>query len=77
MKLLTFEYNGETELGVLSADGEKVIPLSKIEINYSDMNDLIDNITEKEIEMAAAAANADTDSVPAFFMRDVKMRAPI
>ena len=77
MKLLTFEYNGETELGVLSADGEKVIPLSKIEINYSDMNDLIDNITEKEMEMAAAAANADTDSVPAFFMRDVKMRAPI
>ena len=77
MKLLTFEYNGETELGVLSADGEKVIPLSKIEINYSDMNDLIDNITEKEMEIVAAAANADTDSVPAFFMRDVKMRAPI
>ena len=77
MKLLTFEYNGKEETGILSADGEKVIPLSKLEINYSDMNDLIDNITEKEMEMAEAAANADPDSIVAFFKRDVNMRAPI
>ena len=77
MKLLTFEYNGKEELGVLSSDGKKVIPLSKLEINYSDMNDLIDNITEKEMEIADSAAWADPDSIVAFFRDDVKLRAPI
>ena len=77
MKLLTFEYNGKEGLGVLSSDREKVIPLSKLEIHYSDMNDLIENITEKEMEMAEAAAWANPESIAAFFKRDITMRAPI
>ena len=42
MKLITFEYNGVQQIGVLSKDETKVYPIK----GYSSMNELIDSYDE-------------------------------
>lgn len=87
MKLLTYEYKRQVSLGVLcGSKGRMVLPLSELGIEYRDMNDLIDNITEEERKKIREAAEAVVcelrdqtaaeDMIP-LKLSEVKLRSPI
>lgn len=48
MKLLTYQYEGNESIGLLSASKKAVLPLKELGISFSSMNDLIEHITEEE-----------------------------
>ena len=50
MKFITFKYNSKTEVGILSKDNLKVIPVKNAGVNYDDMNSLIENIKDDEMK---------------------------
>lgn len=51
MKLLTYQYDEKECLGILSVDEKSVLPLEQFGLAFSSMNDLIDHITEEQMEM--------------------------
>lgn len=52
MKFFTFEYEGLEEIGILTRDGEKMIPIDEVELSqeFFDMNDFIETHEKSDIE---------------------------
>ena len=52
MKFFTFEYEGLEEIGILTKDGEKMIPIDEVELSqeFFDMNDFIETHEKSDIE---------------------------
>ena len=58
MKLVTFLAEGKELVGVRSEDGRYYYPISALGLNYRDMNELVDCITDTERgRLAAGVAN--------------------
>ena len=49
MKLITFLYNSEETVGVITPDGQKVVPCSELGACYSDMETLASHISDEEL----------------------------
>lgn len=49
MKLITFKYDNLEQVGILTKDEKGVYPIKTLGVAYNSMNDLIENITEKEL----------------------------
>ncbi|MBR0153495.1 MAG: fumarylacetoacetase, partial [Lachnospiraceae bacterium] len=70
MKLVTYGYQGETYVGVLS--GENVIPVSAAGLPYQTMNDLVRMMTPEEKKaLERVAREGSSQAVP--FADTVKM----
>ncbi|MGN0666352.1 MAG: fumarylacetoacetate hydrolase family protein [Huintestinicola sp.] len=74
MKFLTYLYDNSEEIGVLSADENRVIPLSMLGISFSGMEQLASEITDEqlaELKDKAASCSKGMD------LSDVKILAPV
>ena len=49
MKFITYKINDNEQIGLLSNDDQNVYPLKKLGLDFNSMNDLIVNITEKQL----------------------------
>ena len=67
LKIVTFAYDNDVQVGIVSDDGQFVIPANK----FTDMYDLIENSSFEEM---LAIARVEMGAVP---MADVKLLAPI
>lgn len=67
MKLLTYCYQGNTQIGVLSADEKMIYPIN----GYRDMNDLIERASADDLKKIAAS---QANPIP---FADTQKRAPI
>lgn len=75
MKIAVFFANDKEQLGVLSFNGDQIIPISALGLDYIDMNDLIVRIGQNDLAvMAEAAQNSSSKSLP---LDKVKVLAPI
>jgi 2-keto-4-pentenoate hydratase/2-oxohepta-3-ene-1,7-dioic acid hydratase in catechol pathway len=77
MKLITYKLkeNGTEIIGILSKDEQKIYPISQFDINYSSMNNLIENISNAELELLKSKAGKENDI---FVARDNTIKtAPI
>lgn len=75
MKFITFKYNGKTEVGILSKDNSKVIPVKNAGVNYDDMNSLIENIKDDEMkQLKAVLDNTECETID---VDDITLLAPI
>ena len=52
MKLVTYEIEQKVKLGALSSDEKWIYPLSSMGIDYRCMQELIENISESELQLA-------------------------
>lgn len=52
MKFFTFEYEGLEEIGILTKDGKKIIPIDEVQLSqeFFDMNDFIETHEKSDIE---------------------------
>ena len=50
MKFITFKYNHKEQVGILNKNEQGIYPIKTLGINYTTMNDLIENITDQEME---------------------------
>ena len=57
MNFITFEINGQRQLGAILPDGKQAVPLTALGIDqeYKDMVDFITNVSEVELMMAERA----------------------
>ena len=67
MKIVTFEYDNDVQVGIISEDGKFVIPANKYETMY-------DLIQQTDFEELLAIARVDMGAVP---LDQVKILAPI
>mgnify|MGYP000638777385 FL=1 len=51
MKLVTYEIGHKTGLGVISKDEKWVYPLRSADVDYKTMQQLIENISESEMQL--------------------------
>lgn len=68
MKLLTFEYRNETEVGVLCQNGRSILPIKQAGLPFSSMNELILKASPEQLELlrrqsAAFASSLSLDQV--------------
>ncbi|KDR94489.1 2-keto-4-pentenoate hydratase/2-oxohepta-3-ene-1,7-dioic acid hydratase (catechol pathway) [Peptoclostridium litorale DSM 5388] len=82
MYFATFEFKGEQRLGAFLNMGEGIIPIEKVfeEIGMQppkDMNELIDSVDDKTIEVMRAAIEEKGLQKFALRNEDVKLDAPI
>lgn len=77
MRLITYRENPESQdkIGLLNSQGNQIITSEKLGINYLDMNNLIESITEKE--MADLKLIAQDESAYTFMTQEMILRAPI
>lgn len=63
MKLITFKLkeNGTEIIGMLSKDEEKVYPISQFDIIYTSMSDMIENISDAEMELLKSKDGKEFD----------------
>lgn len=66
MKLVTFGYEGKTQVGVLSPDEQTVIPIRCADLPYETMNELILRMTPEEKERLGQLAVQGADQGIAF-----------
>lgn len=76
MKLLTYNYQGKESIGVLTADGKKVIPAGVVGLNYNTMNELITKASKDELSKLEKAASC-TDEKGAISLEDTVKVSPI
>ncbi len=77
MKFITYQIKEKTNIGVLSHDGEHICDINQeLGTNYKDMNQLIDEISDSELELLRKKLNESNISyrVP---LSEVKIMAPI
>jgi 2-keto-4-pentenoate hydratase/2-oxohepta-3-ene-1,7-dioic acid hydratase in catechol pathway len=69
MKLITYKLNenGNELIGILSKDEQKIYPIGQFDIYYSSMNDLIENISDAELELLKSKNGKDFEQ---FVFRD-------
>ncbi|WP_099468370.1 fumarylacetoacetate hydrolase family protein [Konateibacter massiliensis] len=74
MKLITYRLkeNGSEKIGILSQDEQKIFPLSQFDMNYETMNELIENMTDAELELLKSKAKREPEQ---FLFRDKTISA--
>lgn len=77
MNFITYEINGQRQLGAILPDGKQAVPLTAlgIEQEYTDMVDFINNVSEVELMLAERAWHQDwEDAIP---LDRITLLAPI
>lgn len=75
MKFLTFLYNQEERVGVLSKDQKGVFPVSYFGADYTSMNELIEKITQEQLDNIKRGITVSCkEAIP---LEQVKKIAPI
>lgn len=77
MNFITYEINGQRQLGAILPDGKQAVPLTAlgIEQEYTDMVDFITNVSEVELMLAERAWHEDwEDAIP---LDRITLLAPI
>lgn len=78
MKLVTYEIGHKTGLGVISKDEKWVYPLRSADVDYKTMQQLIENISESEMQLLAHVAGQDPYTIRgAAPIEEVRLLAPI
>lgn len=78
MKVLTYEVDHKNKLGVLSEDGSWVYPLTAAEMEYKDMQQMIEGISDSEIQYMEYLLKQPPYSISgAVPLEEVKIMAPI
>ena len=65
MKLITFVYEENEQVGILSKDEKRVAPIRELGLPYLTMNDLIRGLTEEERQILISATAETTAENPA------------
>lgn len=79
MKFICFKELDQEKLGVISNDGFSIIELSSIILSksFSDMNDLIQNVSDLDIEKIMSSLDSDLTSLTTYPINEVKLCSPI
>lgn len=81
MKLVTYVSDGKERVGVISRDETYVYPIRSAELDYADMNELIQGISRAEMErlnaLAAKNGTRAEEVLGAVPMAQVVLKAPI
>jgi 2-keto-4-pentenoate hydratase/2-oxohepta-3-ene-1,7-dioic acid hydratase in catechol pathway len=75
MKLITFKHNNKEQVGILTKDEQGIYPINTLNVNYNSMNDLIENITDKEMELLISSVESGSKEI--ISIKDVSTMAPI
>lgn len=77
MNFITFEINGQRQLGAILPDGKQAVPLTALGIDqeYTDMVDFITNVSEAELMLAEHAWNQEHEA--ALPLDRITLLAPI
>jgi 2-keto-4-pentenoate hydratase/2-oxohepta-3-ene-1,7-dioic acid hydratase in catechol pathway len=75
MKLITFKYNNKEQIGILSKNEEQVYPLAALNLNYTSMNNLIENLTDQE--MTALKTELEKDNKNEISINAIEKMPPI
>lgn len=76
MKLITFEKDQHEQVGILDTGRNRIWPLSLLDLPYTTMNDLIQNISLNELRLLAASKMAE-GTEGTIQAEEVRMLAPI
>lgn len=74
MKLITFLYNSKELVGVITPDGQRVVPCSELGVNYADMETLAAHITDEELAAMKQKLKGFSDGIS---LSEVKVLAPV
>ena len=78
MRLVTYEIEHKSGLGVISRDGSWVYPLASLDMDYKTMQELIENISESEKQLLEYVSGQDPYKVRgAAPIGEVSLLAPI
>ena len=78
MRLVTYEIEHKSGLGVISRDGSWVYPLASLDMDYKTMQELIENISESEKQLLEYASGQDPYKIRgAAPIDEVRLQAPI
>ena len=77
MNFITFEINGQRQLGAILPDGKQAVPLTALGIDqeYTDMVDFITNVSEAELMLAERAWHEEHEA--ALPLDRITLLAPI
>lgn len=75
MKFLTFKHNKKEQVGILTKDEQGIYPIKNLSVNYDSMNDLIENITDKEMELLKSAVQSNSNEI--LSIESISKMAPI
>lgn len=78
MKIVTFQTEKKRKLGILSADGQWVYPIERFGMEYQEMEEAIEEMSDSEIQLLNHMAGKDPYEVPgAARLGEIKLLAPI
>ena len=78
MRLVTYEIEHKSGLGVISRDGRWIYPLASLDMDYKTMQDLIENISDSEKQLLEYASGQDPYKIRgAAPIDEVRPQAPI
>ena len=78
MRLVTYEIEHKSGLGVISRDGRWIYPLASLDMDYKTMQDLIENISDSEKQLLEYASGQDPYKIRgAAPIDEVRLQAPI
>jgi 2-keto-4-pentenoate hydratase/2-oxohepta-3-ene-1,7-dioic acid hydratase in catechol pathway len=75
MKFITFKYNDKEQVGILTNDEKGVYPIKSLGLDYETMNNLIENITNHEMEMLQISIEKNIAEI--ISINDICKMAPI
>lgn len=75
MKFITFKYDNKEQVGILNKNKQGIFPIKTLNLNYENMNDLIENITNEEMNILQTEFEKDSKEV--ISINDVCKMAPI
>ena len=78
MRLVTYEIEHKVRLGVMSLDEKWIYPLASIGMDYRTMLELIENISDSELQLLEHASGLENSRIDgAAPVEEVKLLAPI
>lgn len=77
MKLIAFclKENKTEHIGIVSSDGKKIYPIETFGVEFSSMTELIENVTEAELDLLGSKALKDHEKF--LFIEQVEKQPPI
>lgn len=77
MKLISFclKENKTEHIGIVSGDGKKIYPIETFGVEFSSMTELIENVTEAELDLLGSKALKDHEKF--LFIEQVEKQPPI
>lgn len=63
MKFITFKHDNKQQVGILTKNEQGVYPVKSLDVNYNNMNELIENITDEEMKILKEALDGDSKEV--------------